>query len=509
MDIRTLLLHIRDNPSNRGVAADTGVDRRTVKRYRQWAQAQGLLGGPLPPLEELHPLITQTLEDPPPPQNISSVEPYRELVLQLHREGTETAALWERLKERGYTGSYSSVYRFIRALDPRLPEVTVRVERLPGEEAQVDFGYAGRMLDQATGRWRRAWAFVMTLSFSRHQYVEFVWDQKLSTWLQLHRHAFEFFGGVPERVVIDNLKAGITRACWDDPQVQYAYHECAEHYGFRVSPCRPRTPQHKGKVEQGGVHYVKRNFLGGREPTTLGQANTEVRSWCLTTAGQRVHGTTREQPLARFQEVEQARLRPLPANPYDLAVWKVAQVHRDCHLTFDNAYYSAPFRLVGQELRVRGGVDTVRLYTRDYQLVFTHRRAQRPGERVTHPDHLPPEKLPGLLLDRQDCQASAADIGPATQEVVQTLLEDPVLDRLPMVGRLLRLRERFGDQRLEAACRRALSFGDPSYTTVKRILTKGLEEAEPRPAGPRSQAQTFVRSAAELVGHLVGGGAWR
>ena len=243
------------------------------------------------------------------------------------------------------------MYRFVRALDPRLPEVTVRVERLPGEEAQVDFGYAGRMLDQATGRWRRSWAFVITLSFSRHQYVEFVWDQQLGTWLRLHRHAFEFFRGVPARVVIDNLKAGITRACWDDPQVQYAYHECAEHYGFRLSPCRPRTPQHKGKVEQGGGHYLKRNFLGGREPTTLAQANAEVRAWCLTTAGQRVHGTTREQPLARFQEV--------------------AQVHRDCHLTFDNAYYSAPFRLVGQELRVRGGVDTVRRYTLDYQLVFT------------------------------------------------------------------------------------------------------------------------------------------
>ena len=199
MDIRTLLLHIRDNPSNRGVAADTGADRRTVKRYRQWAQDQGLLDGPLPPLEELHPLITQTLEDPPPPQNVSSVEPYRDRVIQLHRDGTETSALWERLKERGYTGSYSTVYRFVRALDPRLPEVTVRVERQPGEEAQVDFGYAGRMLDQATGRWRRAWAFVMTLSFSRHQYVEFVWDQKLGSWLQLHRHAFEFFGGVPER----------------------------------------------------------------------------------------------------------------------------------------------------------------------------------------------------------------------------------------------------------------------------------------------------------------------
>lgn len=128
---------------------------------------------------------------------------------------------------------------------------------------------------------------------------------------------------------------------------------------------------------------------------------------------------------------------------------------------------------------------------------------------MTHPDHLPSEKLPGLLLDRQECQAAAADIGPATQQWVQALLEDPVLDRRPTVGRRLRLRERFGDQRLEAACRRALSFGDPAYTTVKGILVRGLEEAEPRPGAPKSQAQTFVRSAAELVGHLVGGEAWR
>jgi hypothetical protein len=134
-----------------------------------------------------------------------------------------------------------------------------------------------------------------------------------------------------------------------------AYRECAEHYGFLIAPCRPRTPQHKGKVEQGGVHYVKRNFLGGREATPLPQANQEVRTWCLTTAGERCHGTTREQPLARFQETEQLALQPLPDAPYDLAVWKQVKLHRDCHVVFDNAYYSAPFRLVGQQLYARGG----------------------------------------------------------------------------------------------------------------------------------------------------------
>jgi transposase len=505
MDIRELLRHIRVTPSDRQVQHALGMDRRTVKAYRTWAATQGLLDGPLPPPEALQRLVDQTLRTPPPPQVISSVEPYRALVVELRQAGTEISAIRERLKERGYTGSYASVYRFVRALEPPQPEVTVRVECQPGAEAQVDFGYAGRMLDERTGQWRKSWAFVMTLSFSRHQYVAFVFDQKLATWLACHRHAFEFFGGVPKRLVIDNLKAAIVYAERDEPQVQQAYRECAEHYGFLISPCRVRTPQHKGKVEQGGVHYVKRNFLGGRTPTSVTQANTDVLGWCRTTAGQRVHGTTREQPLERFEMTERAALLPLPTTAYDLAEWKVVTLQRDCYVTFDHAYYSAPHRLVGQQLRVRGGTRQVRLYTLDYQLVATHERAQRPGERLTHPDHLPPDKLVGLTLNRQDAQAAAADIGSATRTVVDRLLNDPAVDRLRTVGRLLNLRQSYGDTRLEAACARALRFDDPSYKTVKTILQTGLEAAEPPPLIETPAPRTFVRSAWELVGHLFGG----
>jgi len=190
MDIRDLLRHIRSNASDRSVQRETGVDRRTVKQYRAWAREQGLLEGPLPPLEELQALVKRTLGSTPPPQNVSSVEGYRAMVTPLVKEGTEAAAIWQRLKERGYQGSYSSVLRFVRKLAPPEPEVTLRVECKPGEEAQVDFGYAGRMIDPWTGEIRRAWAFVMTLSWSRHQYVEFVFDQRIETWLELHRHAF-------------------------------------------------------------------------------------------------------------------------------------------------------------------------------------------------------------------------------------------------------------------------------------------------------------------------------
>jgi transposase len=508
MDIREILRRMRKGQSDRAVARSMGIDRKTVRRYRTWAVGQGLLEGALPSLEELSRLLEETLKSKPPPQNVSSVEPYRKLVKKLRRDGVEIAAICERLRERGYTGSYSSVHRFVRSLEPTTPEVTVRVETRPGEEAQVDFGYAGRMIHPDTGKLRKTWAFVMTLSWSRHQYVEFVFDQKVETWLRLHRNALRFFNGVPERLVIDNLKAGIARACWNEPQAQQAYRECAEHYDFLIMPCRLRTPEHKGKVEQGGVHYVKRNFLGGREPTTVTQANQDVLRWVESTAGQRIHGTTREKPLVRF-ETERATLRPLPDTPYDMALWKQVKLHRDCHVVFERAYYSAPFRLAGQQLWVRGGTREVQIYTSDYQLVATHSRAQQPGQRLTNLDHLPCEKVPGLILSRDGCRLRAAEVGPATRKVVDELLDHRPEDRLRTAGRLLRLRQRFGPKRLEAACARALRFDDPAYMTIKRILEQGLDAKDlPSPA-PAPPAKAFVRSAAELVGHLMGGASWR
>ena len=508
MDIRDVLRRLRKGQSVRAVARITRVDRKTVGRYHAWAVEQGLLEGPLLSLGDLNRLLEETLQGKSPPQNISSVEPYRELVVKLRRERVEIAAIHQRLMERGYRGSYSSVHRFVRKLEPVRPEVMVRVETRPGEEGQVDFGYAGLMMDPESGELRKTWVFVMTLSWSRHQYVEFVFDQKVETWLRLHRNAFAFFGGIPERAVIDNLKAGIARVCWHEPQAQQAYRECAEHYGFLITPCRPYTPRHKGKVEQGGVHYVKRNFLGGREPTTITQANRDVLRWVEMTAGQRIHGTTKEKPLQRF-ETERTALQPLPGTPYDMAIWKQVKLHRDCYLIFQQAYYSAPFRLVGQRLWVRGGTREVQIYTDDYQLVATHSRAQKPGQRLTTLDHLPPQKVPGLILSRDGCRLQAAEIGPATRQVVDGLLDHRPEDRLRTAGRLLRLGERYGPERLEAACARALRFDDPAYMTIKQVLEQGLDQQEIPTTEPAPPALAFVRSAAELVGHLVGGAQWR
>ena len=181
MDLRELLWYLQTTSNVSAIQRATGLHWRTIRRYRGWAATQGLLDQTLPPVEVLHQLMATRLELPPPPQTVSSVEPYRELVTALHAQGVASTAIWQRLSERGYVGSLSPLYRFVHRLEPHRPPATVRVEREAGSEAQVDFGYAGRMVDLITGALRKSRAFVMVLAYSRYQYVEFVFDQSLTT----------------------------------------------------------------------------------------------------------------------------------------------------------------------------------------------------------------------------------------------------------------------------------------------------------------------------------------
>ncbi|MGH7860849.1 MAG: IS21 family transposase [Candidatus Dormibacteraceae bacterium] len=495
MDVMEVVRLLRMGESDRAIAACLGHTRRSIARYRAWVQEQGLLQKEGPSAAEVHRLLAQTMPLTPPPQQTSTVATYRQEILAYRARGMEVAAIRGRLEEaHGQPVSYMAVWRLLQRLDPTQPEVTVRVETPPGSQAQVDFGYAGYTIDPATGKPRKTWAFVLVLSWSRHCYAELVYDQRIATWLLCHRHAFECWGGCPRTIVLDNLKAAILHASVHEPVAQRSYRECAEHYGFRIDPNPPRTPRLKGKVEQGGVHYLKRNFLAGREGTErIDELNQKLRSWIMATAGERLHGTTREQPLTRFQDTERAALLALPAMPYDPASWARLRLYRDCHLTFEQAYYSAPFRLVGQELWVRGGARTIDIYGDDHQLIVTHDRAA-PGERRTVLAHLPPEKIPGLVLTREACQQQADAIGPGTAAVVGELLEHRPEDRLRSAGRLVRLAGSVGPERLERACVRAQAYGGNDYPTVKRILAANLDE-DPPPA---------AASAADGVGRPTG-----
>lgn len=504
MDIRELIRLLRMGLGNRRIAREMGVSRNTVVKYRQWAGGHGFLESEsLPDVEA----ITRQFSGEEPggagaavASHVSLVAPYREFVEQKRSEGVEKMALFGLLKERGFTGSYSSVRRFVERLEERNPEVFLRIETPAGEEAQVDFGYAGLQFDPLAQTQRRAWVFVMTLSFSRHQFTRIVFDQKVETWVDLHVRAFDAFGGVVKRVVLDNLKAGIVRAVLNDAEAQRSYRELAEHYGFLISPCRPRRPRHKGKVES-GVRYVKRNALSGREFRDVDDANRHLEAWVEKVAGCRDHGTTHEAPLSRFQ-IERESLLPLPASRYEVSVWKQAKIHSDCHVVFDYAYYSAPHRLSGMHVWLRATASAVEMY-QSHARIATHPRATRRGEWVTQRDHLPPDKLQGLLPAPVAIRAEASGVGPATSELINHMLGERPLDRLRGAQGVLRLGERFGGTRLEAACRRAVFCGEMRYQTVKMILQKGLD-IQPLPdhlgsTGPVPRTAVFARIPSEIL----------
>ena len=515
MDIQTLLGRVRANESDRRIAQAMQISRTTVKKYRTWFEQEGFdTRNPLPTLGEMHQRLQAVFGDSQPPQSQSSVASYREDIQGWLEQGLRPRIIFQKLNVRpGFTASESAVYRLCKKIKASAPpEVFVRLETLPGEVAQVDFGEVHALIDPATQTPCRTWVFTMVLAWSRHQFVEFVFDQTLTTWLLCHQHAFEFFGGVPKRVVIDNLKAAVVKAYTQDrdAEVTRAYAECAEHYGFLIDPCLPVHPRHKGKVERGGVQYVQQSLAPLLEPdTTLPEANAQARTWVLGKAGLRIHGTTHQVPLTRFVQTEQAALKPLPRTAYDPAVWKQVKLHRDGHIVFEKAFYSAPCRLVGQTLWVRAGLREIRLFAGDFQLVATHTRATQAGQRLTQLDHLPPDKVRGATINRELCRAEAQDIGRATTQVIDELLESRPVDKLRTALRVLELADKYTPARLEAACARGIAFGDTSLTTLKRILTEGLELVTlPLPVPPVQESLVFVRPPEELAQAVSGGAGW-
>jgi transposase len=496
--LRDLIHRVRSGESDRRIARDLGISRTTVRKYREWADAQGYLqsGTPMPDDAILATVLGAA---PRPPRTESSVEPYREIVQRLLDQGVEMTAIFQRLQEdHEYTGSYSSVRRYVSKLCPSEPQAVVRVHTAPGEESQVDFGSAGKLYDPSSGRVRTAHVFVATLCYSRHQYAELVFDQKVPTWIGLHRRAFESWGGVPRRVVPDNLKAAVAKVLVHDPVLGEAYRRMAQHYGFVISPTRPRTPRHKGKVES-GVHYVKRNFMAGQEFLDIHVANQRLKIWVHERAGTREHGTTHQAPWRLFDEYERAALLPLPDEAFTLREIKLVKVHPDCHVTIDKSYYSVPYIHIGQTLDAYISERIVEIY-RGQDLVATHERSQEPGKWHTRLEHYPEHKAAYLQRTPAYCRQVAARLGPSASEVVETLLADRPLYRLRSVQAILRLEETVGAQRLEAACARALYFNDPRYRRIKEILNAALDrEPLPETAAPApARRHTFARSGAEF-----------
>jgi hypothetical protein len=290
----------------------------------------------------------------------------------------------------------------------------------------------------------------------------------------------------------------VLQALVDEPVLGEAYRRMAQHYGFVISPTRPGTPRHKGKVES-GVRYLYRNFMAGQEFADIHVANQRLAVWVRETAGIRCHGTTHQAPLSLFAQEEKAALLGLPQEPFSLLEIRPVKVHPDCHVTIAGSYYSVPYHHVGRSLDAHVGERVVQLF-QGTELIATHERATAKGQWHTRLDHYPKDKAAYLERTPQHCREIAQRIGPATHQIVTTLLSARVQDHLRSVQALLRLEESVGAQRLEAACRRAAHFGDGHYRRVKQILNGALDR-EPLPettadTSPRTYA--FARSGQEF-----------
>ncbi len=396
-----------------------------------------------------------------------------DLVEELSAQCDNYVRLVEVLQEKGFKGSYSSLLRYLEKNRAQSEQPIVRIETKPGEVAQVDFGHIKKIYDEETETYIKAYVFVMVLAFSRDAYYEIVKSQDVVTWCNCHVHAFEHFNGVPEVIIPDNLKSAIIKASFMNPVANRSYADLARHYGFQIDPCLPRTPEHKGKVES-GVKYVKNNFMPLREFKNFTDANEQLTQWNEQKARIRIHGTTRRQPLELFEKYEQAVLRPLPRDRFEIPVWKEPKVYRDIHIQLDKAYYSAPCELRGERVWARKTSSQVAIF-HENSLVAVHFPAL-PGQRRTNPEHYPPDKNEFMKNDTDYCIAEAEKIGVNTLRIIKQLLLHGPIRNLRSAQNILRQAKKHGTSRLEEACARAVFFGNYTYMGIKNILEKKLDE---------------------------------
>jgi transposase len=297
--------------------------------------------------------------------------------------------------------------------------------------------------------------------------------------------AFEFFGGVPARLVPDNLKTGVARPDLYDPKINKTYAELASHYGCLVDPARASKPKDIPRVER-PMQYVRDSFWRGREFTSLEQMQAAAVAWCREVVGVRKsRALDGQQPGFVFSTVEKHALLPLPRVEFQLAVWSSGKVATDCHVKVGKALYSVPWRLMGQQVHARTCGDIVQI-VHGGDVVATH--VTHHGGRATDFEHYPPEKIAFTMRNPTWCRRVAAEVGrPARRSSPSSWKSTP--STVCAALKVLALRKTVGDVRLEAACARAITVGDPSYRTVKGILAAGTElDGTTQPTAPHAPA---------------------
>jgi transposase len=505
-EILEVLRRVGRGERQRAIQRVTGHSRSSIRRWVRAARRLGWEPSRTEPDEALARAVAQRLrpvrEAPELGESEARLGPHRDRIEAWLRaddggRGLRLTKVHALLAREGVGVPYSSLHRFACKhcgfQDRR--RLTVRVaETAPGELAEVDFGRLGLVWDPASERRRVLHALVVTLVHSRHQYVHVTYTQTLPDLIEGLEDAFAFFGGVPARVVLDNLRAAVTKSDRYDPTFQRTFAEYARYRGFVIDAAVPRHPKGKPHVER-GVQYLRESFFRGETWLDRDHVQREGVRWCLEVAGQRTHGTTRKRPLAVFEHVEQPALRPLECERFDPPRWARAKVHPDHHVQFQKALYSVPTRHVGKSVWVRGDSKLIRVYV-DGACVKTHERVEE-GCRSTDYHDYPPERAPYAMRDADSVIREARRRGEHVGRFAEKLLAGSFpWAKLRQAQKLLRLGHKYGFTRLDAACRRALAFDLVNTKRLERILEHGLEPlGDPETPGQLLLLSTrFLRS---------------
>lgn len=459
----------------------TGVDRKVIRALDRQRQAK-------PDLISKSPRVaTGSVENPPPwppdggasgrldsrpiPEHArSACEPYREWIEAQVRLKRKANAIYQQLvDDYGFASKYNSVKRFVRALKSRDPEQFDRLEFLPGEEAQVDYGEGAMTLNPSTGRYRRPRLFVMTLRYSRRSFRKVVWQSSTETWCRLHEEAFRYFGGCPEYVVLDNLKEGVIKPDIYEPELNRLYAAMLSHYGVTADPARVRDPDRKGTVEN-AIQHTQGTALKGRKFESIDEQNAFLLHWEEKWAAPRIHGRAKRQVEAMFQE-EKPHLKRLPVTSFRYFSEGVRTVYDDTTITVDGASYAARPAAIGSQVLVR--VYDLEVEIRDLrtqELIRVHGRA-KPGQ-IRLPMHerpFNPSRQTTYLL------AQAEAIGPHTHELCSLLFENQGRVSQKSMWGILGVAKRYPSRIVEEACAIALTRKVRSSKEV-RIIADGVFE---------------------------------
>ena len=404
----------------------------------------------------------------------SMLDEYREYIeIQLAKELSITRIHQDLRQQYGLECGYTTLRDYVAKIRKKQPHAYMVLHALPGEEAQVDFGYIGTL--KVGNTVRKAWVFVMALSYSRYMYVAITLDQSVKTFIRCHTEAFRYFGGVPETVKIDNLKAAIVETDFYEPTVQRTYAAFAQHYGFLPNPCRVYTPTDKGKVES-NIKYVKDNCFKGREFKDLEEARLFLQKWLCVTANRRTHGTTGKIPEEMFLTVERKHLRPMPAEEFLFSKSTSATVRTDCHVVHEGNFYSVPYAYIGMDVDLIEVNRLLKVYYQGKEIALHSLAEGAKGVHVTDKNHYPSTKTitQEELLSRYREKMSAIGDGALAFLEAFKNTEMYKCHHYRSISGILALRKKYDDEAINRACLRACHYGNITYRAVKKICESGL-----------------------------------